>query len=266
MGRYDPWMGFKAEPVRRPREQVEAQLRKAIVSSEFKPGERLPGEAELAETFQVSRATVREALRSLAAAGLIRKRVGPAGGSFVETMDHESLRTTVSGSLETILTLGRVTFAETMDVRRMLEVPAVRLAATNRTEEQAAELEQLMERQDELERDVDPAVHDLELFGLGIRIYSLIAAASGNRALAAFVSALSEVTLPIYLRELKPDEAKVAVDHTRALVQAIVAKDPDAAERTMTAQLDLMHRDEPRPKVQRKPRRLAASRQGKRGA
>lgn len=244
---------------------MEAQLRKAIVSSEFKPGERLPGEAELAETFQVSRATVREALRSLAASGLIRKQVGPAGGSFVETMDHESLRTMLSGSLETILTLGRVTFEETMDVRRMLEVPAVRLAATNRTEEQAAELERLMERQDELERDVDPAVHDLELFGLGMRIYSLIAAASGNRALAAFVSALGRVTLPIYLRELKPDEAKVAAGHTRALVRAIVEKDPDAAEKTMTAQLDLMSR-ESRPPVRRKPRRPAPSKRTKRGA
>ncbi|WP_162938513.1 FadR/GntR family transcriptional regulator [Mycobacterium kyogaense] len=245
---------------------MEAQLRKAIVSSEFKPGERLPGEAELAATFQVSRATVREALRSLAASGLIRKQVGPAGGSFVETMDHESLRTMLSGSLETILSLGTVSFAETMDVRRMLEVPAVRLAATNRTEEQAAELERLVDRQEELEREVNDAAHDLELFGLGMCIYSLIAAASGNRALAAFVSALNRVTLPIYLRELKPDEAKVAAGHTRSLVQAIVSKDPDAAEKTITAQLDLMHRDRPRSAVQRKPRRPAANRRSKRGA
>jgi DNA-binding FadR family transcriptional regulator len=259
-------MGFQAEPVRRPREQVEAQLRKAIVSSEFKPGERLPGEAELAETFQVSRATVREALRSLAASGLIRKQVGPAGGSFVETIDHESLRTMLSGSLETILTLGRVTFAETMDVRRMLEVPAVRLAATNRTDEQAAELERLLDRQEELEREFGHADRHPELFALGVRIYSLIAEASGNRALAAFVSALGQVTLPIYLQELKPDEAKAVAGHTRVLVQAIVAKDPGAAEKTMIAQLDLVPRDEPKPVAQRKRRQAAATRRTKRGA
>jgi DNA-binding FadR family transcriptional regulator len=258
-------MRFKAEPVRRPREQVEKQLRDAIVSAEFERGERLPSEAELAKTFQVSRATVREALRSLAAEGLIKKHAGPAGGSFVETVDHESLRKMLSGSLETILNLGRVTFDEAVEVRRLLEVPAARLAAMNRTDAQAAELEQLLDHQEELQRDLGDDPHHPELFELGNRIYSLIAAASGNRVLAAFASALGVVTLPMYLRELKPEDAEVAADRTRALVMAIVAQDPDVAEEMMIAQLALVQRDQA-PRDSRRTGAAAPRRRTKRGA
>lgn len=230
-------MAFQPEPVRRPREQVENQLRDAIISSVFKRGERLPSEAELANQFQVSRATVREALRALVAQGLISKSPGSGGGSFVETVDHESLKSMLSGSLETILKLGSVSLAEATNVRRMLELPAARLAAENRTEEQAEELLRLIEHQDLLiadERDhLDP-----ELFELGMSIYSLVAAASGNRLLASFVSAINRVTVPVYMRDLSPDDANATLGKSRALVAAIVAKDADAAEAAMDAQLD----------------------------
>ncbi|MGY1815205.1 FadR/GntR family transcriptional regulator [Blastococcus sp. SYSU D00820] len=236
-------MAFEVEPVLRPREQVEKQLRSAIVSSTFKRGERLPSEAELAKTFQVSRATIREALRALASEGLISKHAGPAGGSFVETVDHESLRGVLSGSLETILSLGRITFAEVMAVRQMLEIPAARLAAENRTDEQLAELQRLIERQQDLQGQGAFETQDPEIFELGTSIYSLVAAASGNRVLASFVAALGQVTRPIFQRELRPEDASGTTERTRALISAIAAQDPDAAERSMAAQLDLSQFD-----------------------
>ena len=82
-------------PLRRVRkgyEQVADQLRELIVTGELPQGGRLPTETELARQLGVSRTTVREALRLLAAQGLIRTAKGQTGGSYVTlpTVDHVS--------------------------------------------------------------------------------------------------------------------------------------------------------------------------------
>jgi GntR family transcriptional regulator, transcriptional repressor for pyruvate dehydrogenase complex len=63
-------------------DDVVAQLREAILSGEIKQGERLPNERELSQAFAVSRPTVREALRSLEATGVVEVRPGKSGGAF----------------------------------------------------------------------------------------------------------------------------------------------------------------------------------------
>ncbi|MDX3193449.1 GntR family transcriptional regulator [Streptomyces sp. MN03-5084-2B] len=233
-------MPFSPEPVRRPREQVERQLRDAIVSSTFKRGERLPSEAELSREFQVSRSTVREALRVLASEGLISKVPGAGGGSFVQSVDHESLTNLISGSLETILKFGSLTVDEINDVRRMLEVPAARLAAQNRTEEQVAEFTRLIDRQNEMMSRPSRDARDPELFELGQSIYTLVAEASGNRLLASFVSAMGGVTIPVYMRDLPAEDAAAARDLTGVLVDAIIRGDADKAAAAVTSQLDMV--------------------------
>ncbi|WP_430379614.1 FadR/GntR family transcriptional regulator [Streptomyces sp. B1-3] len=183
----------------------------------------------------------REALDALVAQGFIAKVPRAGGGSFVQTVDHESLQSQLSGSLETALRLGSVSIQEVTRVRRMLELPAARLAAVQRSDEQAAELQRLIERQEEVVRGKRDH-RDPELFELGMALYSLIAAASGNRLLASFVSAMSRATLPVYIRDLTPEEGDA--ERSRALVAAIIAQDADAAdaaEDAMAAQLDLAH-------------------------
>jgi DNA-binding FadR family transcriptional regulator len=137
----------KLEPVLRPRQQVEHQLREAIRASEFKRGERLPTEAELAENFGVSRSTVREALRSLVAEGLIAKSRGSNGGSFVQTPDQDSLQSLLSGTMQTILAHGTISFDDVSRVREMLVVPAARFAAANRSSEDLDLLRDVLDRQ-----------------------------------------------------------------------------------------------------------------------
>jgi len=124
-------------PVRRVRkayEQVADQLRELIMAGELAPGERLPNEALLAREFGVSRATVREALRVLAAQNLLRTAKGAGGGSYVTlpTVDHisEFLRANIN-----LLTDSQdVTLEELIEARELLEVPAARLAAKRRNE------------------------------------------------------------------------------------------------------------------------------------
>jgi DNA-binding FadR family transcriptional regulator len=115
--------------VRKAYEQVYDQLRDLIVSGELPLGERLPGEIALARQFGVSRGTVREALRALAAHGLLRTEKGASGGSFVTlpSVDH------ISGSLQTNIGLlseaNDVTLEEFLEVRRLMEVFAARQCA-----------------------------------------------------------------------------------------------------------------------------------------
>ena len=97
---------FKAKEILRPRAQVEHQIREAILQGEFSQGDKLPPETELAQQFGVSRPTVREALGSLVAAGLIRKIPGVAGGSFVNSVTPGSLSRMLSESMDTIVRLG----------------------------------------------------------------------------------------------------------------------------------------------------------------
>jgi len=238
-------MPFSPEPVRRPREQVERQLRDAIVSSTFKRGERLPSEAELSREFQVSRSTVREALRVLVSEGLISKVPGAGGGSFVQSVDHESLTSLISGSLETILKFGSLTMDEINHVRRMLEVPAARLAAQNRTSDQVAEFTRLIDRQNEMMSRPSGDARDPELFELGQSIFTLVAEASGNRLLASFVSAMSGVTIPVYMRDLPAEDAAAARDLTGVLVDAIIRGDADKAAAAVTSQLDMVRHHTP---------------------
>lgn len=72
---------FRAQQVTRPRDQVEQQIREAILEGNFAQGEKLPPETVLAQQFGVSRPTVREALGALVSAGLIRKIPGVGGGA-----------------------------------------------------------------------------------------------------------------------------------------------------------------------------------------
>lgn len=223
---------FAAEPILRPRQQVEEQLKRAILSGVFQHHDRLPSENKLADQFGVSRATVREALRSLASSGLITKTPGARGGSFVEYVDHHALSDLLSDRLRSTLELGSVTYDEVAQFRNLLEIPTARLAAEHRTEEQLKELEAVIEREKTVEV-TDPAVPELN-----IAFHSTLGEASGNRVLAASVASLHRVTHPLAFIETSPELGKQAVLHHIAIVAGIRAKDPDQAADAMEAHLE----------------------------
>jgi DNA-binding FadR family transcriptional regulator len=214
---------FRPQRVQRPREQVELQIRRAILSGQFARGERLPSEADLAKELGVGRSTVREALRALAAAGLVSTTRGATGGTFVEAFDHRSLATSFGESVTNVMQLGSLSYREVADVRAMLEIPSASLAARNRREEHLQKLDQIVER----ERSVD--VSDREVPDLNASFHETVAEASGNRLLAALVSALHSATHPLAFIDTSPDLGRQSViDHLR-LVQAIQSQDEHGA-------------------------------------
>ena len=116
------------------------RLRQSVVHGELQPGERLPNEAALATDFGVSRATVREALRVLAAQNLIRTAKGAGGGSYVTLPSVDHISEFLTANIGLLTDARDVSLEELLEARELLEVPAARLAAERRNEE---ELERL---------------------------------------------------------------------------------------------------------------------------
>jgi DNA-binding FadR family transcriptional regulator len=223
---------FKAKQVLRPRAQVEQQIKEAILSGQFAQGDKLPPETQLAELFGVSRPTVREALGSLVSLGLIRKIPGVAGGSFVNSVTTASLSQTLGESVDTILRLGTLDIEEITAVRRVLEVPAARMAAENRTLEHISRMQTIVERQRTTTID-DPDIPSYDL-----EFHATVGDASGNRLLGAFVRALHSGTTPARYLQVTPQVGKTAVKQHIAIAAAIEAGNTDGAATAMEEHLD----------------------------
>jgi DNA-binding FadR family transcriptional regulator len=109
-------------------------------------------------------------------------------------------------------------------VREMLEVPASRQAAENRTDEQVSQLHAIIEQQKAR------SVADADVPALDVDFHGAIAEASGNRILFAMVRALHSVSKPVQHVELSKSAGRETVKQHLDVVRAIEARDPDAAE------------------------------------
>jgi DNA-binding FadR family transcriptional regulator len=226
---------FVPQPVLRPREQIERQVREAILSGTMRGGDRLPSEAELSRQFGVSRTTVREALRSLTAQNLIRKVPGAGGGSFVQSVTPHSLHASLLNSMNNLLALGTISHEEVSQVRLQLEVPAASLAARHRTEKELDEMARIIEQQSRISVD-DPQVPELDA-----RFHGVIADASGNQVLAAFVHALHGATEPVHFLRLSPEMSPEAVRQHMAIHKAIKNQDSELAARKVAEHLEYLN-------------------------
>ena len=199
-------------------EQVASQLRRRVAEGEFPVGTRLPTEMELAAELGVSRNSVREALRSLVHAGLLRARAGD--GTYVTATSD--LAPAVARRIE----LDRA--ADVAEVRLLLEREGARLAASRGTAEQRDRLrEALADRS---------AARDLATYtAADIALHSLLLEASGNALLAELYRGTGGVEQAH--RDLDPDKDFAALSAELAdvdaahldVVEAVIAADPDAA-------------------------------------
>lgn len=113
--------------------QIAANIRDAIVSGALIVDARLPSEAELALKFEVSRATVREALKRLAAQSLIRTQRGATGGAFVNRISFEAAQAQQITTSTLLLSMNDVSFETACEARFALERACAPLAAKRRT-------------------------------------------------------------------------------------------------------------------------------------
>src|SRR6056297_411190 len=115
--------------------QIAAAIRDEIVAGRLIGDERLPSEAELAEHFEVSRSTVREALKRLAAQSLIRTARGASGGAFVNRMSYTEAYGQHITTSTLLLSMNGIGFDVACEARFALERACTPLAAARRAAE-----------------------------------------------------------------------------------------------------------------------------------
>ncbi|WIY27632.1 FadR/GntR family transcriptional regulator [Parasedimentitalea psychrophila] len=118
--------------------QIAKAIRDSIVAGDLIIDQRLPSEAELADYFQVSRPTVREALKRLAAKSLIRTQRGATGGAFVNRISFEEAYSDHVTTSTLLLSMNAVSFDTACEARYALERACAPLSALRRTPDQLA--------------------------------------------------------------------------------------------------------------------------------
>jgi GntR family transcriptional repressor for pyruvate dehydrogenase complex len=209
----------------------------AIATGRLHPGDRLPSEVEQARGFQVSRATVREALRSLAEAGLISTVQGRGGGSFVNRLDSGPVERNLSEAMGLLLHVDAISVGELLEARRALEGTCARLAATRRDPPDLAAMAEILEqaRDDTLSADA--------WLDLDIRFHRVIARSSANRVLLVPLAALHAVVQPRLNQTIMPllRRSEINAEH-QAIHNAIRGRDIDGAGAAVERHLDHLER------------------------
>jgi GntR family transcriptional regulator, transcriptional repressor for pyruvate dehydrogenase complex len=111
-------------------DQIKDALKQTILSGEFKPGEKLPREDQIAATFKVSKVSVREALRDLEGDGIIEKRRGIFGGNFVAQPGVSKMDDLMANYYQ----FGTITPQELLEFAQLLEPTLVSVAVRRRTD------------------------------------------------------------------------------------------------------------------------------------
>lgn len=199
-------------PVRRVRthEQVVAQIQEKILDGELRVGAKLPSERDLVEALGVSRSSVREALRSLEAMGIIESRggCGRESGSTISGRSTEALGTL----LRLHVALAEIALDDLVDVRVQLERQSAASAASNRSERDIATLRALIE----LQRGSRQS--STEFNELDAEFHVAIARASGNKLSATFMQALREAVKAEMVR------AFAAMDDWRSVADQLITE------------------------------------------
>lgn len=228
-------MGF--EPVRRQdlSKQIADQIRQAIIDGTLKADDRLPTEEELGQRFGVSRPTIREALKRLAAQNLIRTRRGPTGGSFISNPSVAELSDSLAGLTTLLVGMEGFTPDEVNQTRRELELVCCRLAALHHS---SAHLVQLRE---ELAIQRDPRLSPEGFCASDVRFHRTIANASGNRMLAFVMYSVIEALQPVAnMVANRFRERGVIVDQHHRLLLAMENRDPAAAAEVIDEQISYL--------------------------
>lgn len=208
-------------------EQAAARLREQIAGGDWPVGTRLPGETTLAAELGVGRSTVREALRALAGAGLVRPRQG-AGVFVLATEPVEDWPTR----------LRRAAVTDVYEVRMGVEVQAARLAARRRTPEDVTAMELALEG-----RRAAAAADDTAFVDADIAFHAAVVAAARNPVLAdlfaQFTPVLREGLVDLLaLTGLRAHDPNTADQAHEALVRAVADGDAETAAEVLRAELE----------------------------
>jgi GntR family transcriptional regulator, transcriptional repressor for pyruvate dehydrogenase complex len=201
------------------------------IGTRLRPGDTLPTERELTESFRVGRSSVREGLRMLESNGVIE----PVGnGTFVVA----ELQSPLNRSLALLLTLEEANLRELYELRRMLEGEAAALAASRRSEADVATMASAIEQMAE-------GLDDRNTYAAAdVQFHVAVAAATGNRVALHAMNAIRDL-LERALEQVYgiPGSAARSLEQHRQILAAIEASDAEAARRHMRTHLSRVERE-----------------------
>lgn len=219
--------GFTRVRNKRGYEYVYEQIREAIISGRYRPGDRLPAEREMAQIFGVSRHGVREAIRGLESSGLVEIRLGVLGGAYVASGDLG----TVAQSMRVLASLGALSNESLLEARILLTSDVLRLACERATEEDLKRIED------------DIAITERQFTRPGAQrnaqitqFYRLLAAATHNQVLVMLTDSLAQA---VYVRLMRggPKINRDIGKLRRRIVGYIRAGDAESAIEEITRHL-----------------------------
>ena len=218
---------FKPVKTNRFFEDVLVQLKEAILSERFKPGEKLPSERELSLEFKVSRGVIREAIRALEMRGFVCIRQGPAGGAFVTDLTFNQ----VGDAFLDLFKTNKLSMKDIAQVRLHVEPEVARLAALNFDPSHTDML--LKVEQDE---HVD-YVSDGDRIDLLTRVHKSLAMMCGNQFFEVIVRSMLMLTAEVVLTVASDyDKLHCSGEH-QAVIHAVISGDGDGAAREMARHL-----------------------------
>lgn len=171
--------------------EIAREIRDAIVSGKLIVDARLPSEAELAEQFDVSRPTVREALKRLAAQSLIRTQRGATGGAFVNRLRFEDAYGQHITTSTLLLSMNAVSFATACEARYALERACAPLSALRR------EPDHLATMRAEIHRQGQPGLSDEAFCASDVTFHRALVDAAGNPVLSYQLAGAVEAMQPL---------------------------------------------------------------------
>lgn len=220
---------FKPIQSTRISQEVANQILDVIARRELQPGDRLPGERRLVSELGVSRTSVREGLRALEAIGAIEVRAGV--GAFVKDPVSEI----VDGVLSAPVLIDRDTLFQLYNLRAIIEVGAIALAAVEATDD---DLQQM--RSHVLAMEEAYARNDLQaMVQADIDLHHAILVATGNDILIQLMENVADLLIDMrgVSLNIKSGVTQTIAGH-RAILQALESRDPVAARKAMEAHLE----------------------------
>jgi GntR family transcriptional repressor for pyruvate dehydrogenase complex len=226
---------FKPVGPRRTFEGAVDQISEMIRMGELGRGDRLPSERDLAAAMQISRATVREAIRVLADAAVLEVKPGSNGGIFVlsDYIPIELLRSKSDLRLDEV--------AGVLEARRLLEPRVAQLAALNVRDEDFAAMAKIIEAQKALLAEGDVLANEDRFLQLDTQFHLRIARATSNRTIVSLMRSLLrklEIARDLAIRE--PPVAEWVIDVHERTLNAIRSADHERIEAVMDEHLAAM--------------------------
>ena len=215
---------IKRQPVS---EQVAQQLLGLIQSGNLKPGQKLPPERELSTILDVSRPSLREALRALSLLGVVNIRQG--GGIYVSSLEPEALL----GPIHFFISLDEHNLEALFEARLLIEAGIARLAALRITDEQLENLQARVKLDETVLGDPEKFIES------DVEFHRTIFEAANNSFLQRVSTSLH--VLGRASREITgylPGVTRQSLKDHQAILKALLAHDPDAAAAAMERHLE----------------------------